>query len=732
MPHHWKFFRTGGLVQASLKTPEDLKALGELDPKLWVALGCPVKGLEIDEKTLALIDTDGDGRVREPDIIAAAKWATSQLKNPDLMLQSADGLPLSAIDATTEDGRALLSAARLILNNLGTPQVDTLTVATFTYPKDFYSPTRINGDGVIAPEAAADADTKALIADIMTAMGSTKGKTGAVGVTPDQVEAFFTELSGYADWTTTGTSADLRVFGEQTDAAYAAVAAVRSKVDDYFTRCRMIGFDIRSAEAINRPADHYLALSAKNLSLRGNPVGAPLAPASAAAEVASFPIALAAPDAPLPLTTGINPAWVAAVAQLRGDAVAIAFGVDKTTLSEAEWMDLSGRFAAYEKWLSTKPGDKVAAIDWARAKEILDGKGRAELDALLGRDAEQAPGFNSLVDLERLVRYRRDLNTVLHNFVNFAHFYAKESNAIFQAGQLYLDARSCELCVKVDDPAAHSVIAAMSKLCIAYVDCRRPGATMKIAACFTQGDSDYLFVGRNGIFIDRLGRDWDATITKLIDNPISIRQAFLSPYKKFVAFIEDYLAKRAAAADTAITSTLSSAATPGAPAAAAAPPPPPKLDIGMLAAIGVAVGGITTATAALFSALFGLGAWMPLGIAGVLVAISAPSMFIAWLKLRQRTLGPLLEASGWAINGRVKINIPLGKSLTQMATLPPGSERHFTDPYRDKAAFWRTFFFWVVVGVVGAALAYARWKHQFPFEDKPEKTTVTTTAAPAK
>jgi hypothetical protein len=65
----------------------------------------------------------------------------------------------------------------------------------------------------------------------------------------------------------------------------------------------------------------------------------------------------------------------------------------------------------------------------------------------------------------------------------------------------------------------------------------------------------------------------------------------------------------------------------------------------------------------------GLGWWMPLGILGIFLLISGPSMLIAWLKLRQRTLGPILEATGWAINGRVKINIPLGAYLTDAAVL---------------------------------------------------------------
>ena len=71
--HTWKFFRTGGLDQVTLATGADLLALGELDQKLWVALSCPVKGLELDEKTLALIDTDGDGRIRVPELLGAIK-----------------------------------------------------------------------------------------------------------------------------------------------------------------------------------------------------------------------------------------------------------------------------------------------------------------------------------------------------------------------------------------------------------------------------------------------------------------------------------------------------------------------------------------------------------------------------------------------------------------------------------------------------------------------------------
>jgi hypothetical protein len=71
-------------------------------------------------------------------------------------------------------------------------------------------------------------------------------------------------------------------------------------------------------------------------------------------------------------------------------------------------------------------------------------------------------------------------------------------------------------------------------------------------------------------------------------------------------------------------------------------------------------------------------------IIGGIILISTPSMIIAWLKLRQRNLGPILDANGWAVNTRARINIPFGASLTQVAVLPEGSQRNRRDPYAEK------------------------------------------------
>jgi hypothetical protein len=696
--HAWNFFRTGGLDQVSLTSGADLLALEQLDQKLWVALSCPVKGLELDEKTLALIDSDHDGRVRVPELLAAIKWAAARVKDPTVLLAGAAALPLAAINDATPEGKVLLASAKQILSNLGQKSATALPVEDAANTAKIFAASALNGDGVIPPEATEDAATQTLIKDIIATVGGTADLAGSTGVTAVQIETFFADLAAYVVWVEQSAGKDIAVLGSATDAAVNALKAVRAKVEDYFARARLAAFDGRALAALNRSETEYLAIAAKDLTIT-------------ASEVAGFPLARIEADAPLPLLTGVNPAWAGALATLHAAVVTPVLGAAKTTITAAEWAALNAQFAAYETWLGAKAGSSVEKLGLARAKEILGGPGRAALAALITADAALAPEFKAISDVERLTRYHRDLRSLLHNFVNFADFYSRDRWAMFQAGTLYLDSRSTELCIRVDGA---NPLAAMSKAYIAYCTCTRAGSPlMVIAACFTQGDSDYLFVGRHGLFYDRQGRDWDTVITSIVDNPISIRQAFWSPYKKFVRMIEEQVAKRAAAAEAASSSKLAAAAEKTVNAdQAKLVEPPKKVDVGAVAAIGVAISGAMTAITLILGYVFQLKLWQyPLVLVGLMLVISSPSMIIAWLKLRQRTLGPILEGNGWAVNGRVKINIPFGRALTDMAVLPPGAKRSLEDPYEDKEAAgrkWNAITLGLLLGLAAAAI-WVRW-----------------------
>ena len=683
--HIWKFFRAGGFDQVGLDSGADLVALDTLDQKLWVALACPATGLEFDAATLALIDTDQDGRIRAPELIAAVKWAAACLRNPDDLLKSAADLPLSAINEATPEGRQVLAAARQILANLGKPEATVVTLEDTTDTAKILAQTRFNGDGIIPPDAAEDAATQAVIADMIACLGAETDRSGVPGISEAKVEQFFAEARAYLDWWQVA-EADTAILplGQATPAAAAAVRAVKAKVDDYFTRCRLAAFDPLAATALNPGEKDYAAFAVKQLS-------------GASGELAEFPLAQPKAGKPLPLKDGLNPAWAAAVARLDAEVIRPLLG-EQPYLTEAAWAAIAEKFVAHDAWAATKPATAVERLGLARVREILGGESREAIGKLIARDRALAPEYDGIAAVGRLVRYHRDLYTLVNNFVSFRDFYGRKARAIFQAGTLYLDQRSCELCLRVSDPGKHAIMAGLSGTYLAYCDCVRKGSAekMQIVAAFTNGDSDNLMVGRNGIFYDREGRDWDATITKLVDNPISIRQAFWAPYKKAARMIQEQFAKRAATADQAVAARLAETAAKTEQAATRGPvaapvPEPKKMDPGLIAAIGVGAAGVGGMLGGLLTGFLNLRWLMPLGILAIILLISGPSMIMAWLKLRKRNLGPILDANGWAVNAKAKINVPFGASLTRTASLPAGAQRDLVDPFAEKKSPWRLY-----------------------------------------
>lgn len=705
--HVWHFFRAGGFDQVQFKSGADLQHLGELDQKLWAALACPTRGLEFDTKTLDLIDTDKDGRIRAPEMLAAVNWTCAQLKNADDLLKGSPALALSAINDTTPEGKQLLASARQILKNLGKADATAISVEDVNDTAKIFAQTHFNGDGIVPAESATDDVTKAVINEIIACLGAETDRSGKPGISQAKADAFFADAKALADWQAKAEAdaANVQPLGDATPAAHAAFLAVKGKVDDFFTRCRLAAFDARALTALNRQESEYLAVAAKDMSIT-------------ASEVAEFPMAKIEAGKALPLQSSVNPAWTNAIAKFSSQVVNPLLG-EKTQLTAEEWTTLSGKFAAYEGWLAAKAGTAVEKLGLVRLREILAGGSQAAIGALIAQDKALEAESNAIATVEKLVRFNRDLVALLNNFVNFRDFYSKDKLSTFQAGTLYLDGRACELCVLVADAGKHAALAGMAKTYLAYCDCTRPGGQkLTIAAAFTGGDSDNLMVGRNGVFYDRQGRDWDATITKVIENPISVRQAFWAPYKKLVRMIEEQVAKRAAAAEAESDKKLAASATAAASADKAKPAEPKKVDVGTVAAMGVAVGAVgafLTALVGYVTGLFTLPFWMiVLAFCGILLVISTPSMLIAWLKLRQRNLGPILDANGWAINGRVKMNVPFGGSLTEVASLPAGAKAAADDPFAEKPAVWPKFvLFLVIVGFIVSLVSHVAPTHVY-------------------
>ena len=521
--YKWTYASIGGATRVKIQSGEDIRHLGELDEKLWTVLSCPTVGLEIDETSLKLIDSDNDGKLHVQEVVKAANWLCATLTNPDVLLKGEAQLKVS--DIADESIRSVAE--------------------------------KIATDGVITLDAV-----RAVI--------------GAV-----TVEAQAVPEAPYS--------------GEVT----AAYKACKDAYAQYFATARMQALGLATLPA----------------------------------------------DAAVP------------------------------GMTEEAFNEMGKKIADYEAG--------KAAVEGANAKLLADAQ------------AQYRP-------LEKLLLLTRDFYTLLRNFVSFQDFYAKRGKAllgraakedtpwaIFQAGTLVIDQRACNLCMRVNDAAKHNAQAPASGMFLVYCNCtyKPTGQTMQIVAAVTVGDIKNLKVGKNALFYDRQGRDWDAEVTKIIDNPISIGQAFWSPYRKLGDWITGLITKSAAEKETKsfnnMTANLQKDMA-AKPAEGQAGEKVQAFDIakfaGIFAAIGMAVGYIGAFFTSLATGIKDLGWWQSLlALIAVLLVVSGPSMVLTWLKLRKRNLAPLLNANGWAINADSLVGAAFGATLTDQAQFPM---MKLVDPYQ--------------------------------------------------
>ncbi len=346
-------------------------------------------------------------------------------------------------------------------------------------------------------------------------------------------------------------------------------------------------------------------------------------------------------------------------------------------IEEKKWVEMGEKIAAFEAGTAAANDANAAAMAAATAKYR---------------------------DLRKLLYLNRDFYMLLRNYITFQDFYSpkKDRKAVFQAGTLIIDQRACHLCMKVHNPAAHGTMAPASGIFLLYCTCtnKQHGKTLEIVAAMTMGETGDLYVGKNAIFYDRDGLDYDAVITKIIDNPISIRQAFWNPYRRLAKWIEDMINKRAAEKDSKMmadaTKKIETTATAEGEAKKEGLNMAQSFDIakfaGIFAAIGMAVGLIGAALADFFSAFTVWWHWVVFFVV-LLLIISGPSMIMAWLKLRRRNIGPLLNANGWAVNAASIINIPFGATLTDMVKFPIVKAK---DPFAEEVPAWRKCLYWLL------------------------------------
>lgn len=719
------FRRLGGMNQFVLQTDEEWQNLSKLDKKLWMALSCPIQGLEFSAETLALLDADGDGRVRVQDVKEAVEWLCERLIHPSRLAEGQAEVEIDNLKSDTPGGQQLVTAARLVLEKQNVPGVSAIRLDELEKVVAEASSYPFNGDGIVPPDSAPlekedvpiEKNMEKYIRLAISIVGAKKDASGKPGLDEELAKYLDDLLSRAKNWRSKLRSANLPL-GENTAEVWTLYNELKDKLDDYYCRCRLLAYAPEASAQIN---DDQLFQQ----STQGNPENNGLL---SGAVLENLPLARANMDCILDLQKGLNPAWEERLTNFVAQVGPLA-SISGLKMEEGQWKKIKSGFAEYSAILADKPvletppqdaqsvslagfdilclapaGDPLgrsylprdgnfalSSLSDQQLDEMLAPETASAFASLVSRD-KAAPPLAAFQELRKLALFHANLYTFLNNFLSFTDFYTPEKKAIFQSGTLYLDGRACFLCVPVEDIDNHARLSEQSHLCLIYCACQRKDtdgaeASMTVAAALTVGNVASLIEGRHGLFIDNAGNEWDTRIIKILHNPISLEEAVWAPYIRLSNMVSEQVHKFIAAKDKAIeehTDKLAAAATT-APAEAVRDAPKPGFDFakgaGIFAALSVALSVLSAAFAYIANSVASLGWWWPLAIVLVFICISGPSVILAWFKLRKRGLGPLLDASAWAVNNAAPINIMMGATLTKPARLPRDARKELNDPY---------------------------------------------------
>lgn len=693
-----RFVRLGRGWHPELTCAADLRGLLTLDPALWAANAAPLSTLRMDPVFLKGLDADGDERLRVDEVRAGIRWTLDTLADTADLDAGRDSLRLAALTKDGEGAR-LRAVAERALTRLGRPQATELSLAEVRAVRAEEEAKGLSEAGLALVSAAEDPALTGFMERVITIGGAEAHPTGQPAVSAASLDRALAEAAAWVAWVDAGVNdaATVLPLGDRTEAALAALDALSDKLHQYFLICDAVALD---------PA----------LAARSWPDGAGadlLDPVAATAFLARAPLARPRPEGVLDPKGPINPAWADAVAALVQQVVTPLLG--ETPITRGAVSDIRAKLAAFVAWRAARPDTKAAElpIDTVRA-DLADPDLAARVRELLQRSQDAAVAFDGIVSVERLILNQANLLRLTNSFAANLDLYDTDRTAQFEEGTLIVDGRRFSMAVRVPNRGRHEAFCKRGTLFVIYALIGEKGGAWEyeVAVPVTAGMRGALQEGLWGVFIDRDGRERHAYISGLVVNAISVKEALLAPFMKIGEMVQGLADKAGGAASAGMDSKVAEQTTAGfttassapgkavaaAPAATAAAPTatataPTTTGAttvtatagggGMAGSLPLLLAGGGLAFAALSSAFTFIAGELaklsPLELLGVFVALVLayviPVSFAAWLRLRRRDLGTILEGSGWAVNTRLYLNRELAWRFTTRPDAPNKSVR---------------------------------------------------------
>lgn len=660
-----------------MNTAEELADVLLLDESLWVATSAPVGAFRCDKRFTEFLDSDDNGRINTKEVKAAVRWLLDLLADRSGLAEGRSEIDISAINADAMEANALIGSARYVLNELGK---DGSTRISLDIVRSFLSDLQLrplNGDGVLISAAARDSATAEFIEDVLTCTGGTDDASGEKGITEDHLNQFGDATIDYLDWLARGEEAckgegsEVMFLGADTPGIYSVFLANADKLDHFFALCDALAFVPETESRVG-----CTEAEMENLDFTVTE--------GVNACMAKEPLARPTPDSRLPLDPElINPVYRQWVVDLKNNVLLPLLKDVGDFLDKDSWRTVRSRLAPYEEYVASKKGACVESLDVKKLREYRDGPFDAAARELAESDKQVTYILNGVLELEKLLLYHQYLLRFVDNFVGFGQLYSVRERAMFEMGSAVIDGRWFNLALRVDDLALHSATAKTSNIFTLYLEItgKKDDKVMHVAVPATSGSKGNLCVGKRGVFFDTTGREFDARVVKIIENPISLREALVAPFKRLWDFILGKIEAMSGSYEKDLQKNadamLQTAPPPPSPAGSSAAGQLSKIPggpAGLLVGLSVSAAAIGSAFAFITKTMSGMSHSQVVGgLLSAALIVVVPVFLVAILKLRRQDLSSLLEGCGWAINARMRFNSAQRRQFTKRRPFPEGA-----------------------------------------------------------
>ena len=704
-----KFARFGRTRHLRIGGADDLAGVLDLDEAHWVATSAPVNTLRSDEAFLKLVDADGCGRIRASELEDAIVWMFDQLRDTSGVTRCSKVVKLDALNVERDEGRRIHDSAQKMLASLNRAKATEINLDEIRLIKARLEGTSVSEAGVALPEAAEEGKVRQFMTDAIATIGGAPHPSGRQGIDGEQLNQFISQARATLDWEAAVRPTDddgttrLLPLGDDTAAAFGLLMQLRDKIDQYFAQCEAVAFDEKLAAHL---PPHDADIRQADLS----------DPHEVEVLVRRAPLAKPRPDRTLGLNDSINRFYAAPLEGLRARVLAPMLGSAVEQLTDSQWKQVKDDFAPYGTWMSAKPSEAVGKLGLEKLESYCDPALADAVRALISRSHETAFQLDNIRLAEKLALYQAHLIELANNYVSFPDLYDPDSLAMFEMGSLIMDGRRFHLAVKVENRSEHARVAQGSGMFVLYVQVAgRDGApTTELSVPVTSGGRGNLAVGKRGVFVDVDGRQSDARVVQIIENPISVVEALVAPFKRIGSLVSGKIEQITGTAekqlDLSTQQAMTQMETGVAGGSAAAPPDAPKsaqtrgmLAGGVLAGGGLALAAVGSALTYMGKVVSEHGGIVLLVVGGAILAVLLPGALLACIKLRRRDLSAILEGSGWAINARMCLTRAQTRQFTQRPAYPAGARG-----VRDVRSWVITLVVVICCAVIGYG-AYQAW-----------------------